>query len=172
MIFNREPHLGHGNHDYSPLPADPNHLAHTCVEVLDVLKNFKGSYQWKELTWKLNLRRGHEQDLEVRFIPNMRPEVFQSRRLYIYAHRLIKARRDKLSNAPVPAPNVQISSAFRTGLDRIDPAERKVRKFLGGSRSMARCSAAKHWGVLNLHLSRQSPLGRLGGHSIGPGCVQ
>ena len=163
MILKGEPHLGYGDHDYSPLPADPNHLANACVKVWDVFKNLKGSYEWKEFTWKLNPRRRHQQYLEVGFAFDMCAEVLQPLFFHIYADNLIKAGSDKLSNETVPTPYVQVSPTLRIAGNRVEPAERKVRKFLGGSRCMARCSAAKHWGVLNLHLSRQLLSGALGG---------
>ena len=151
MILKGEPHLGYGDHDYSPLPADPDHLAHACGELWDVLKDFKGSYEWKKLIWKLNLRRGHQQYLKVGFVIDMRAEVLQPLFFHIYADHLIKAGSDKLSNETVPTPYVQVSPAFRIAGNRVEPAERKARKFLSGSRSMPRCGPAKRWDVLNFH---------------------
>jgi hypothetical protein len=151
MILEGKPHLRHRDHYYPSPFADSNNLARACVKVWNVLKNLKGGYEWKEFAGELNPRCGHQQDLKVRFAAGMRAEVLQPRFFYIYADHLVKAPCDKFSNEPVPTTHVQISSAFRTALDRIDPAERKAREFFGSSPSMPRCRPAKHRGVLNFH---------------------
>src|SRR5690242_4919508 len=113
MIFKREPHLGHRNHDDSPTHTNSNHFIHAGVEVGDVFKNLKGSYEWKELNRKFNLCRGHQQDPEVGFAIDMRAEILQPFFFHIYTDHLVKAWSDKFGNETVPTPHVQVSLAFR-----------------------------------------------------------
>jgi len=133
------------------LRADPDHLAHACGELWDVLEDFKGSYEWKKLIWKLNLRRGHQQYLKVGFAIDMRAEILQPFFFHIYTDHLVKAWSDKFGNETVPTPHVQVSLAFQIAGNRVDPAEREARKFLGSSRSMARCRPTQNRSVLNIH---------------------
>src|SRR5580704_2736697 len=86
----KEPNLRHRNHDHSTWTADSNDFMHARVEVGDVLENLKGSYELKELAWKLNLRRRHQQDLEVGFAVDMGAEVLQPRFLHIDGDHLVK----------------------------------------------------------------------------------
>src|SRR5260370_41126314 len=101
MIFKGEPHLGHGYHDDPSSHTNSNHLAHAYVEGWDVLKNLKRGYEWKEFVWKLNLRRRHQQDLEVGFAIDMRAEVLQPRFFHIYTDDFVKVWSDKFSNETV-----------------------------------------------------------------------
>jgi len=82
------------------------------TEGLDMLKNLKRSYEWKELARELNLRCRHQQDLEVGFFADMRAEVVQPCFLHIYADHLVKVWSNKFCDETIPAPDVQISTTF------------------------------------------------------------
>jgi hypothetical protein len=65
MILQGKPHLRHRDHYYPSSSADTNHFVRARVEVWNVLKNLKRSYEGKEFAWELDPRCGHQQDLEI-----------------------------------------------------------------------------------------------------------